>query len=579
MNAFMNLKVTKKLLLLYVPSLIVIFIFFLIFIFETQKIEKELRKAYYDEAYTSTSLILNADRDFYQADVDEIRIISGVFNSAEEEQKLLDDYKENVGQVEERITQAVENVRNNEELYSEYIHKASGKTIENLYQDFVADMDSWKNSYDVSNRKGNLDEHLKAFEDARENINSMTELLEEYAEYKSDYIRENTAKTIIILSIVILLLIVFISLFAVYLIRYLKKSVKNTTKDMESLAENDLSFEPFYLKSKDEFGILSGSIRKVILSLRGMVHLLKDTSFQLNQSSSTMKTNSEEIMESMNQISTTVSEIAGTAAQQAVESETVVKEFENLALVINKNTKSTKNLGEASNELKDVSQEGLKVIQNLSEITEKNKNAFELIFRTIRNTNESAGKIGEVSEAIGNIAQQTNLLALNAAIEAARAGEAGKGFAVVADEIRKLAEQSAKSTNSIREILDVLQKQITDANFQSDTVQKAVVIQTESVEETAGRYQKIVSTLDQVNHEINSIEQVSEEMERSRSHVMDIIMSLSAIAEENAASTQQTAASSEEVLASIITIGEVVNRIDALSTDFNDAISKFRLEK
>ena len=576
MKMIQNLKVSKKLLLLYMPALVALVILLVVFIWDTNDINKTTKKIYYEETYISTSLILNADRDFYQAATEEKELFLSTKLNETQKKELMDGYQENITQVEERMSQAIDNIKENHKLYAEFKHSGSGKTLEMMYKEFVSNLNEWKNSYDINTSKGDINSHLIYFDASREQINAMTELLDEYAKEESQSISGDIQTKVMIWSILILILIVLISIFAYYIIKYLKRSILGTTKDMGRLSENDLSFEPYQISSKDELGGLCISVNEVIRSLRGILSLLSDTSSKLTDSSASMKINSDEITVSMNQIASTVGEIAGSASQQAEDAEQAASEFGNLGEVIIKNTLSTKVLSDASNQLQIVSKEGLVTITELSKITVNSKKSFDLIFDTIRNTNESASKIGTVSEAIASIAEQTNLLALNAAIEAARAGEAGKGFSVVAEEIRKLAEQSSQSTNSIHAILDVLQQQITEANEQSDMVREVVDTQAESVKETEERYKVIVETLEDMNGEINSLESVSKEMEKSRNQVLDIITSLSAIAQENSASTEETSATTEEVLASMITINEAVEEIDHLSTQLNQVINRFK---
>jgi len=146
---------------------------------------------------------------------------------------------------------------------------------------------------------------------------------------------------------------------------------------------------------------------------------------------------------------------------------------------------------------------------------------------------ERSQKIGEVLGLINEIAEQTNLLALNAAIEAARAGEAGRGFAVVASEVRKLAERSVRSADSIREII---------AAVQDET--NATIMATEQGSKQAREVGELMrSTVDVLDESIRTTEQQKE----AASQLSTGMLEIRTAAEQLAAEQEGRAATAGQV--------------------------------
>ncbi|MNC04525.1 Methyl-accepting chemotaxis protein McpA [compost metagenome] len=154
--------------------------------------------------------------------------------------------------------------------------------------------------------------------------------------------------------------------------------------------------------------------------------------------------------------------------------------------------------------------------------------------------------INEMLEGIMQISRQTNLLALNASIEAARAGEHGRGFAVVAGEVRKLAENSGKTADSISDVIASLQQQTQTLIAQFEQSRSILQIGRESVQRTEEVFQSIQLNAQKVLAQAGDVEQSSAGMKHFSEKVVSEITEFSSVTEQSSAATEEILAGVEE---------------------------------
>lgn len=141
-------------------------------------------------------------------------------------------------------------------------------------------------------------------------------------------------------------------------------------------------------------------------------------------------------------------------------------------------------------------------------------------------------QIGTIIGTIEDIASQTNLLALNAAIEAARAGEAGKGFAVVAEQVKVLAEESAKAAGNTTELIQAT----------VEAMDKGIAI----ADETAENMNEVMLGAKEATERMGQIAELLGESTRQIHEVSNNIIKVSAVVDNNSATSEETAAVSTE---------------------------------
>lgn len=382
---------------------------------------------------------------------------------------------------------------------------------------------------------------------------------------------------ILFLSAVAVAIISFILI--ILFVTPIKKGIVAANRAVQALAEGDLHTEidPAALKRKDELGEMSRETNKLKEQLVEILTKVHEGSASLLKAGNELSDMASQTSQTADEISEAVEDISRGAVSQADEIDAVSSNIMSMGEEIAGIVSGVTQLDHTSEEMEVSRSSTMTIVDNLAASNQKTLDAIAKIGEQIKTTNDSAGKINEAIQIITSIAEETNLLALNASIEAARAGEQGKGFAVVANQIQKLAEQSNDSSQKIAETIAHL---IQDSNRTVDVMQEVEQIineESDKLEQTRIEFDNVSKGIERSRTETEGIKGRTTSCDNSRQSVVDTVTNLSAISEENAASTQQTTASMQELNATINLLAEEARNLTKLSKSLDQDVKFFRV--
>ena len=244
-------------------------------------------------------------------------------------------------------------------------------------------------------------------------------------------------------------------------------------------------------------------------------------------------------------ISKVISDVDVASVSVAQSTEQISMAVQDLAESAQNQSESAQKLTEQSDHITDmigsivVEMKGVKsLVVTAGDTVEDEKSRMTEVTQSMEQIKDRSEQIREIIGTIDDIVKQIKLLALNASIEAARAGEAGKGFAVVADEVSKLADQSSEASRGISELIMDTMEVIKEGDRKVD----AAANHLESIVDIT------MAITDKVNNVFASTEEESAAMDQIR-HNIDIIsqeiLTNSATSQENAASSEELASQAQ----------------------------------
>ncbi len=324
----------------------------------------------------------------------------------------------------------------------------------------------------------------------------------------SNDVQANIRVAIYKIILIMLFVLMIVSAISIYFIRNTNFKIRDIINVNKKVASGDLT-QQYNDKGNDEFSEIGGNLNLMIGSIRSVIKSVNETTQVLNGESRKTRNISKQLAESTNSQAASVEEISVSMEEMTATIESNSQHASLTEQIAKTSAKEIKSGNDSSNQAIDSMNSIRKELTSIEEIT-----------------------------------QQTNILSLNASVEAARAGEYGSGFAVVAAEVRKLADRSKESANTINKRFS-----------------EGMVV----VGNTAGKLSELVPEINKTSDLLAEIVSSSEEQRTAVTEINNAIQGLNN-------STQSNAQIAENM-------SERANELSAYSEELHERISFFKYDE
>lgn len=574
-----DLKIKTKLLLMVLMPLIAVIFISVQGILEINNTYNTLTDSYYEKMYKVNQLILNADRDMYQSLDEQTALTRGdisISDSAKTKDKQ--DLKDNINQTKDRIKSAMDILLPIRSSLENVKHKDANKNIFELNAEFEKNYQVWLDSFNIDTGEvKNQANFEKAFEDARSDINLMSEVMEMAALETQDTMKTSIDMTTIKFSILSLAVIVITLILGIIISKDSSKVLFKIRDLATRLSNYDFS-EDLILKRRDEYGQTANILNKAQQNVRELINIITENAKNIDFSSKDLSDSINEISNNFNVVNEATKNINMSAQENSAIAEEISASVEEvnssvdiLSIKATDGTNNVIHIKERANNVENSSKQAIKTIGKVYHEKEL------MIVKSIEE-GKVVSEIAIMANTISAISEQINLLSLNAAIEAARAGEQGKGFAVVAEEVRKLADQSSEAVNNVKDVIGKVQKSFDDLSISSNELLKFmnedVNKQFQKFSDIGKQYSEDADFVSSMSTELAAM---SEEISATIGQVSEAVQHMADMSQKSSDSTNHIEEGLNESTYSMNEISKTAEEQSELANKLSDIVKKFKV--